>query len=187
MTSEKLMHESLPELIENQKILFQKISENEGEITKALEELLTKSSAQIQMKIDNYARFIERAEMEIELCKKEEKESSQTRKSLERAVEGLKFTLKNYMLNSGAREVSGAKYSFKMQSAGFKTEFPVDESFDDWAKEFPHLFKKETVISPDKIAIKDSIQSGVEVPFARLVPVFSIKHEKRLKFLSNGD
>jgi len=187
-TIENPIHETLPALFEKQRDIMQVVVDKAGEITTELENLLSKNQAEISFKLDNYARFIDRAEMEIELCKKEEKSRATQRRGLERAVEGLKFVLKQNMLNNGLKEITGAQYSFSIQSHGYKTELSSEESFSEWSKKYPEYFKKEEILTADRVKIKQDMQNGIDIPFARLTPSYSVSHERSLKFLqSEGD
>jgi hypothetical protein len=109
------------------------------------------------------ASFIKNLEVEINGIKEAEKAMMKRRKSLESLLERRDNYLKDNMERCGISRVKHTYFHINLKQNR--------ESVDDYDKAaIPDKFKKVEIIETiDKIAILKAIQSGEEVPGARLV------------------
>lgn len=144
------------------------VDEETGEILnfQALDEL----TQQFESKAENIALFTQELDAQADAIKQKEKNLSDRRKSLEKKSESLKKYLMNEM------EVTGKQ---KIETDMVKIRVSHRSIVDVWNEEelpVQYLNIKETK-SPDKKLIKQAIDSGMEIPGARLVdnPSMQIK------------
>lgn len=97
----------LYELANAADILDEFLSESEGELTPELEQLLEELEGQITEKVERVALYIRQQLVTVSAIKEEESRLAARRRSLERAVEGLKNYLKRQLERLGKEKVQG--------------------------------------------------------------------------------
>lgn len=117
---------------------------------------------QAKEKIDAYAWVVKRLESEIEQAKLIRDEFAAKARTRENRVELLKSMLKQHLIATGQTKVEGKNFKIALQKNG--GSLPV-EIFDETIIPQHLLVVTST---PNKTAIRESIESGIEVPGAML-------------------
>ena len=120
-------------------------------------------------KIENMALWIKDLNAEAKAIKEEEKALAERRKSAENKSERLKDYIAR-MLNGEIFKSPRASISYRKTTA-----VEIEEGFTEWAKKNNDslLIYKEP--EPSKTAIKEYIQSGGELQYAKLIERNSIQ------------
>lgn len=144
----------LYEIDTNLRILWDKIAEQEGELTEEDIQALNELEIAQNDKLEGYGVIIRELNAEIEECNSEIKRITEIAKHKKNASERLKKTLQEYMLNN---ELD------KFESLKVKISFRKSQSLEiEEGAELPDdlmRIKKE----PDKTAIKEYIVNGGEL------------------------
>lgn len=146
--------------IQNQYLqLIDKLIQNEGELTPELDTELAINKEELQSKGVNYGFVVRQLESDIDIIDSEIKRLQGLKKVRNNAIERLKTNLKNAMELYEMTEIKSPiiKINFrKSESVEFTNLVDVPEDY--------FTIKVEKI--PNKIAIKDAIKSGIEVPGA---------------------
>ena len=144
----------LYEIDTNLRSLWDKIAEQEGELTEEDIQALNELEIALNDKLEGYGVIIRELNAEIEECNAEIKRITEIAKHKKNASERLKKTLQEYMLNN---ELD------KFESLKVKISFRKSQSLEiEEGAELPDdlmRIKKE----PDKTAIKEYIVNGGEL------------------------
>ena len=144
----------LYEIDTNLRSLWDKIAEQEGELTEEDIQALNELEIALNDKLEGYGVIIRELNAEIEECNSEIKRITEIAKHKKNASERLKKTLQEYMLNN---ELD------KFESLKVKISFRKSQSLEiEEGAELPDdlmRIKKE----PDKTAIKEYIVNGGEL------------------------
>lgn len=145
------------------------ILENNGELTPELENALSVQTISKERKIDAYHAIIERCgSIEKELKTKIDLLSSVI-KNTRKIEQKLKFNLKQAMIETGQKELSGESMRFLLVDQGTKLEV-TDET------QIPHTYFKEiTTTELDKETLKNDLEQGAMICGATLEPVRSLR------------
>ena len=113
-------------------------------------------------KLENIALFIKNLESEVDAIKQEEKNLKARREAKEKKADQLRDYIKNSMLN-----FNEPKFETPRVAMSFRTS-KVVEILDEnvLGKEF---MKEKVEYTPDKKAIKEAIENGVEVAGAWII------------------
>jgi hypothetical protein len=139
--------------------LIDKLIQNEGELTPELDIELAINKEELQSKGVNYGFVVRQLESDIDIIDSEIKRLQGLKKVRNNAIERLKTNLKNAMELYEMTEIKSPiiKINFrKSESVEFTNLVDVPEDY--------FTIKVEKI--PNKIAIKDAIKSGIEVPGA---------------------
>ena len=144
----------LYEIDTNLRSLWDKIDEQEGELTEEDIQALNELEIALNDKLEGYGVIIRELNAEIEECNSEIKRITEIAKHKKNASERLKKTLQEYMLNNKLD---------KFESLKVKISFLKSQSLEiEEGAELPDdlmRIKKE----PDKTAIKEYIVNGGEL------------------------
>jgi hypothetical protein len=139
--------------------LIDKLIQNEGELTPELDIELAINKEELQAKAINYGFVVKQLDAEVDIIDLEIGRLQGLKKVRNNAIERLKTNLKNAMELYEMTEIKSPiiKINFrKSESVEFTNLVDVPEDY--------FTIKVEKI--PNKIAIKDAIKSGIEVPGA---------------------
>lgn len=166
---------SLPALMEDSYRLTKCIVEAEGEITPELELELKQLQADVQTKLDNYHFICERLAHEALLWDAKAKYYSKIAKSLKRSEEFLETLVKNHLVMTDSQRIEGEEATWSLVKSQPKVNIADESRLPDV---FLRIHKE-----PNKVLIKDALESGQDVPGCTLERGFSIRHKERPKSL----
>lgn len=133
-----------------------------------LEDTLQSIEAGIEVKADGIAKMLTMLEATASTHDIEIKRLQQRKRAVENRIDSIKKYLRDQMLYAGMEKIKGATHSVSIRHT------TATEVFDVAA--LPAHYVRTTILTePDKRAIKDVLQSGVEVPGARLVENISLQ------------
>jgi hypothetical protein len=142
--------------------IMQRADENEGEINEELAEALSINNQNLSIKSENYVNFIKKTESDIDIIDVEIKRLTALKKQKQNRVDWLRGTLANAI-----DVICGGKFetpTFKLSVRHNKSVNVVDDRL------LQSEFKTEkTTWTPNKTAIKEAIESGVDVDGAFIV------------------
>lgn len=147
---------------------MQKLYETEGEITEDMAEDLAIKENMLPEKVDAYAFKLDRLESEIKYWKDQKKGFDNIIRSLTRTSDWLKANMKGAMNTLGMSRLEGSIKGFTLSKAKPKLELDEDQVPDTW-------MKRETVISIDTDRIREALDQGQTLPFARYVDVYTLR------------
>ena len=142
--------------------LAEQLTENGGELSIELQDLLTINKAELEHKGQSYAFVIKSCEDSKAIIKAERERLAELDKRIDSTIERLKSSVKDAMELYDITEIKTPliKISFrKSESVEIINMAQLDSKY---------LVEKVSV-SPDKIAIKNDLKNGVEVDGAVLV------------------
>jgi hypothetical protein len=138
------------------------------ELTPELEELLVINQEQLQAKAGNYAKVIANIQGDSDAIDAEIKRLKAMKDSKDKAVTRLKDALKNAMMVSGIEKIDSPIFKLSLRRSE-AVEVPVVESL-------PKFYQNvKTVVTADKVAIKEAIKKGENVFGARIIENFSLQ------------
>ena len=139
--------------------------ENDGEISDEQMKSLVEANTTSIEKLGSLCGFMKYLEHGIDACKKEESRISEMRKKAEKRMGGVKKYLLPYVLDKGKVAIDTFTLSTRKS-----TSVSVAEDFV--AKEY---MREVITVSPDKLKIKEALQSGVNVEGACLQTNYSLQ------------
>lgn len=143
--------------------------ESGGELTPEMESLLSLNPKTISEIVDIKYMSLERMEASVEMFKKKAEQFEKIAISLDQARKYINESIKQYMVESGKKELKGNDYQFKLSGAAPKVQI-VDESKLD------SCYKKEKVeIQIDKKRIAEDLKKGIPVEGAILEESYSLR------------
>lgn len=142
----------------------------DGEVPEELGLFLDEHAADVAQKLDGYLAVIGTLSMEAVAAKAEEEQWAAKRKAREKRVEFLKARLKEHLERTGQKEVRTATGRvIALQAAGGKQPLEIDGvNLDNLAITHPWLVK--ATLSIDKDCVRESLEAGSSISFARLLP-----------------
>lgn len=117
---------------------------------------------EIEEKADGYAKIIKELEAKQKARKEEAKRLTDSAKVFENRVKALKNNLFNAMKETGKTKFATNLFSFNIVKNGGKQALTIDG-------EVPEEYTK-TVIENNTDKIRQALEEGKELPFARLEP-----------------
>ena len=139
----------------------------------AFRDTLEAIEGEFDEKADNIACLIKSLDAEAEEIKKE-CESLKQRESAKRAkASRLREYLREQMEIIGRRKIETPRNCISVASSTPKVM--LDDDFVRWAQESADYLLKYKPPEPDKSAIKQAIQDGADIPFARLESGVSLR------------
>lgn len=139
------------------------IDEETGEVINI--EQLDAVQAEFNEKAENVACYIKNRLSDITALKAEEKALAERRKSIEKETERLKKYLKESMQTVGKDKVSTARADISFRKS---TSVNVDDEFLTWAMDNHDEYLKYDDPKVNKTALKQAIQDGADIPYARI-------------------
>lgn len=150
---------------------FQEEFENIPE--EAIEDTLQALEGEINIKIDSLASIIKQLEAEAVMIDNEMKSLKERHDSKKRKAESIK---KYIMSQMEYADISKVETSRNLISIGRTKRVVVDEgSFLEWAEEHGEEFISYRRPTPNKIAIRNAIAEGMEIPHAHIEEFQSLK------------
>lgn len=116
---------------------------------------------EIEEKADNYAKIIKQLEADCEALKKEAERLAERRAALENRIRTLKLNLEQVMRDTGKTKFKTLMFSFYIQAN------PPSVVIDD-NKPIPPEYLVPQPPKVDKKKIKEDLQNGVKLDFAKL-------------------
>jgi uncharacterized protein YacL (UPF0231 family) len=147
--------------------LEQMLIESGGEITNEIEQALVVSEKSIGESVDREIQKIERIEHVADLYKKKADQFAMIAKTMSLFIERREQQIKEFMLATEKETLSGQEYEYFLAKPTVSTDI-VDDLL------VPDKFIKVTR-SPMKTEIKKALESGEEVPGARLIENRSLR------------
>lgn len=135
------------------------LEQAEGELTPELAEKLELNSQNFKDKATNYLRVISNISSDIAAINEEVARLNKLKKSKTNAIERLGTNLKNYMVASGSRTVDLGIFNLSLRRSESVEILNVSE--------IPANFVR-VIAEPNKVAIKDFLKNGNDVPWARI-------------------
>ena len=117
---------------------------------------------ELEDKADNYAKIIKELDSMVKARKEEAKRLTNSAKTLENKIEFLKWNLFNTMKATGKTKFATDLFSFSIAKNGGKQGLTIDGVV-------PAEYTK-TVIENDTDKIRQALEEGTELSFARLEP-----------------
>lgn len=136
-----------------------------------MDEYLNELAEQEASKVDNFAGFIKRQAGIAEAIKAEADRLAAKAKAINAKIDRLKKRYVEIMQNHGIKKVSGNVYSIGVRE---NVRVDVTAMGDLVATNNPAFIRTEVTYKPDKVAIKNAIQSGVAVPGCALEKSYSL-------------
>ena len=139
----------------------------EGDVPEeAIVDTLESIELAIEAKADNLACFLKNLDAEITAIKTEENRLAERRRSKEKTYARVKEYLAENLQRAGIdkMETIRAKITFRKSEA-----VEVDKSFVEWAEKGRDDLLTYSAPKPNKSAIKELLESGEEIPGARIV------------------
>ena len=140
----------------------------EGEDAAEQEQIITSWLEQLgeerDRKLDNYAALISELEARAEVRKKEAQRLAQLAASDVKRAEILKERLKWFFETNKMKTVETTRYKLSLTKSGGKPPLILDNSVSP--TELPEKFQKISV-EVDKAAIREALEAGEELDFAR--------------------
>lgn len=139
--------------------LYSLANESEGE---ELIELYDELQCSLNEKLDNSAKVIKQLQADTEAIKAEEVRLSARRKAIENNAERLKDMMLTALKSSGETKTKTTLFSFSVRSSA--SVLITDESLLTSG-----YLRTTTTTSPDKKAIKETLDKGIDVEGAEIV------------------
>jgi len=166
---------SLFSLVFESNELTQKIIENNGELPDDLSFDLEEIETSMAQKVDNYAVFMDRLDMESDYWGKRADEYAKVSKSLDNLKKRIKSNIKEAMLGLQTTEILGNDMRFKLSKTKPKTIY-IESNI-------PDEYKKSVVsIEIDKDKIAEALKRGESIPGVVREEAYSLrKYANRTK------
>lgn len=126
-----------------------------------MDEYLNELAEQEASKVDNFARFIKRQAGIAEAVKKEADRLAAKSKAITAKIDRLKNRYVEIMQKHGIKKVSGNVYSIGVRENARVEVVNLDKLIATNDSDF---VKREVTYKPDKVAIKEAIKKGLEIP-----------------------
>jgi homoserine dehydrogenase len=138
------------------------------ELTPELEQMLVINQEQLQTKAGNYAKVIANIQSDSDAIDQEIKRLKAMKDSKERAITRLKDALREAMLVSAIDKIESPLFKLSLRRSE-AVEVPVVESL-------PKFYQNvKTVVTADKVAIKEAIKKGENVFGARIIENYNLQ------------
>lgn len=138
---------SLVQALQQADQIEQMLIESNGLVTDEISTLMTINPEMISQLVDVKYTSIERAEMSLEFFKNKALAFQKIADGMQNYIDYTKSQIKNYMIESGKRELYGDDYSFKLAGAAPKLRI-VDEaklSADYFVHQDPKIDNKKII------------------------------------------
>lgn len=119
-------------------------------------------------KVDSFGQFVRLQTARIEACKEESKRLAAKAKTAESRIAWLKMKYIASMQANGVKKIEGDVYTISIRKS---EAIAVTAMVDALPVEYQ---QKKIIVAPDKIAIKDALKRGLEIPGCSLGDTFSL-------------
>ena len=118
---------------------------------------------ELNVKLENYCKFIKNLESDIDGLKAEEKRLAAKRKTMENTIERAKKAMQWAMNAAGEKKVKGSLFTISIQKNPEKVVLETED-----VNLIPSHYVKYKEPEIDKAKVKEDLKAGVELSFARL-------------------
>lgn len=139
--------------------LYELANEAEGD---ELIELFDELHESLSDKLDNSAKVIKQLQADVDALKTEEERLKQRRKTIENNIDRLRDMMLSALKSSGEAKMKSTLFSFSVRSSA--SVHITDESLLTSG-----YIRTKTVTEPDKKAIKETLDKGIDVEGAEIV------------------
>jgi hypothetical protein len=164
---------TLKQLLAQKQIAMNLVEVADGELTPELELKLKQSEMSLLEKADAYAAVRDELYSTVEHLKAKENEFKTAREHVETYIERFEKRLIDTLLERGMTELVGEDVVFKISP----TRGTVEITDQDAAKLF--YGREKVTIDIDKAAIREALDSGEQLSFAKIQQNYSIKQKVR--------
>lgn len=120
---------------------------------------------EIEVKLDSYGVVINELQMDVAKIDMEIKRLTEKKKQINGNIDRMKEAVKNTMDLMGTRKVKGDNFTWQIQKNGGKAPLILDESVP--VISYPEEYQLWDV-KPNKDIIRQDLEAGKELPYARL-------------------
>lgn len=141
--------------------------DSEGELTEAMDghfDILAKQAESLPACVDEVLSLVREIEVRAEARKAEAERLRQRAKRDEAVAAWMKGQVLRVMQAEGLKTMETPRWRATAAMPGGKAALEIVGDVPEW------FTRKEVRITPDKDAIRDAIEGGSTLPFARLVP-----------------
>jgi hypothetical protein len=146
---------------EIEKELNELVAENDGEVTPEIMEAITKAHTDTEEKRLRFCHFMRSLELDITAHKLEEERIAEKRKSLESKLKWAKIYITPYVVEHGKQNIGTFTWSLRKSKV-----VDITHGFDETSKLYNTT---KTDVKPNRTAIKEALNSGVEIIGASIV------------------
>lgn len=146
---------------EIEKELNKLVAENEGEVTPEIMEAITKAHTDSAEKRLKFCHFMRGLELDISQHKQEEERIAEKRKTMERKLAWAKLYVTPYVIEHGKQSIGTFTWSLRKSKV-----VDIGHGFDETS---PLYNTTKLDVKPNKTAIKEALNSGVEIIGASIV------------------
>ena len=118
---------------------------------------------ELNVKLENYCKFIKNLESDIDGLKAEEKRLAAKRKTMENTIERAKKAMQWAMNAAGEKKVKGSLFTISIQNNPEKVVLETED-----VNLIPSHYVKYKEPEIDKAKVKEDLKAGVELSFAHL-------------------
>lgn len=118
---------------------------------------------ELNVKLENYCKFIKNLESDIDGIKAEEKRLAAKRKTMENTIERAKKAMQWAMNAAGEKKVKGSLFTISIQNNPEKVVLETED-----VNLIPENYVRFREPEIDKAKVKEDLKAGVELSFARL-------------------
>lgn len=149
--------------------LAQQLDETDGDLDGLVEAWLTalldEATEQRDQKLDNYASYITELEARAAVRLAESKRLADRARADQNRAKWLKERLQWFFAAHGLKTIETARYRLTLATNGGKAPLIVDESV--CILDIPDEYL-EWSAEPDRVKIREALEAGESLPFARL-------------------
>lgn len=121
------------------------------------------SQEELNIKLENYCKFIKNLEADIAGLKEEEKRLAARRKTMENTIERAKAAMQWAMNAAGEKKVKGNLFTISLQANPEKVVLETED-----VNLIPSHYVRYKEPEIDKAKVKEDLKAGVELAFAHL-------------------
>ena len=118
---------------------------------------------ELNVKLENYCKFIKNLESDIDGLKAEEKRLAAKKKTMENTIERAKKAMQWAMNAAGEKKVKGSLFTISIQKNPEKVVLETED-----VNLIPSHYVKYKEPEIDKAKVKEDLKAGVELSFAHL-------------------
>lgn len=156
------------EAIKLEQLILSDAEANDGEVSAALESILTEITTEIERKVDTYEYVMARMEESEKMFSYRAERYSRAALAMDTARQRMKDRIKEAMRQRGVNELLGQEWRFKLVPT--KGRLLVDPT------KLPHHFNLvRTVTEPDKERIRKVLDSGETITGAEIQPGWQLR------------
>lgn len=155
-----MKNNSIYALTVQSKEIIQALSENEGELTPQLEDMISNHEIALAHKTDAIVFCMKDIENQIEFFKQQEKQIKEYRAVLERGLERFEDRIKTFVKTIEKEKLDGDLYSISLRKSTGKV---IVNDLDAIPEEYKVT---KVVVDADKKKLKETLSLGIDIPGA---------------------